>query len=265
MTSDLEQRVVSQGCYSPEENRRIYDKWFSGTRPRDRLIAWLEKRFALSGKRLCDVGCAYGMHVLRGGPGSFGIEIEDYEVEFARSVGVQVHRRDLLTEDLSDLPTAEVVMALAIIEHVDSPHVLLRKLHGLLEPGGLLFLETPRRPPSPILEHLPVVGRAYQEHDDHINSFTPATLSFFCERAGFEVVWHRLWSKPLVNSYGVPPWLSGIFPFSLVANGVVLAARKIEPWDYGRKSTRRAATNELGYRPVGQQFPELPTRVANQA
>ena len=258
-TAELEEHLRTRGCYSEAENLRIYRKWFSLTRPRDRLMSTLQRRYRLDRKVLCDVGSSYGMHILFGARGSYGIELERYEVAFARAIGLEVHERDLLADDLSDLPRAEVVWAGAVIEHLDSPHIFLRQLHRLLAPGGLVIVETPRKPAFRWMERAPLLRRVYGDHDDHVNAFSDSSLCFFCERAGFELVELLRWSKPLVNRLSwLPPLASGRVPFRPLANGAIYVGRKIDGWEYGPRATRRVAENPRGFEYVGQPFPEEP-------
>jgi SAM-dependent methyltransferase len=254
----LQDRIVSRGCYSRAENRRIFDKWFKGTRPRDRLFSALDRRYELTRGTVCDIGCGYGSHLVLCSPGSFGLDLESYQTDF----GLELYERDVITDDLEDLPTVDAVWCGAVIEHVDSPHIFLRKIHGLLKPGGRLVLETPRKPSIPLLEKLPVLRRLFSDHDDHISAFTESTLCFTCERAGFRTLATHLWSKPLAQRLSLfSPFATGVFPLSLIANGVVYVGEKIEPWDYGPSATRRAAVNRRGYVLGGPEFPEQPRQV----
>lgn len=185
---ELRDYLLTHGCYSQEENLRIYEKWFAAA-PRY-LFRAVDKKYNITKKILCDVGCAYGMDLVFCAPGSYGIEIQEHEVKFALSLGLTVYQRDVLRDDLSDLPKVEVVWCSAAVEHVDSPHILLRKIHLLLKPDGLLALYAPTIPLLPWLRHLPRLGRYFSGHTaaDHINAFVPSTLRFFCERAGFKTI-----------------------------------------------------------------------------
>jgi len=245
--ADLEAFIVKHGCYSAEENRRIYHKWFENA-PRY-LFRAVDKKYGISKKIVCDAGCSYGQNLITCAPGSFGIEIEKYEVEFAASLGLKVFERDMVKADLSDLPKADVVWNSAVLEHVEAPHILLRKLWGLLKDDGLLALFVPIVPPVESLTKVPGLGKyiAGHRHGDHINAFTPSTLQFTCERAGFETIEvSRFYPKPL-------GFLENIFPLT---SSCVYIGRKNSAWDYPSNSTRRKAENPVGFSFVGQAFPE---------
>jgi SAM-dependent methyltransferase len=234
--------VTARGCYGERENGRIFEKWYARA-PR---VAFrrADAAYGLRGKTLCDVGCCYGSNLFFTRPGSYGLEMNEAYVDFARSVGLPVHRRDVVEDDLGDLPRVDAVWCSAVIEHVDSPHILLRKLHLLLKPGGLLLLFAPVMPPVPALARLPRYGRNFTSHlhDDHVSAFVPKTLRFTCERAGFETV-----------------ELTALYrrPFSVLSRRLFLPAtclyvgRAREGWDYPANSGRRAAQNARGF--VGRE------------
>jgi SAM-dependent methyltransferase len=230
----LRNYVLNYGCYSAEENLRIYEKWFA-TAPRY-LFRAVDKKYWITDCVLCDVGCAYGMNLIHCKSGSYGIEIEEYAVKFARSLGLTVYQRDVLKNDLSDLPQSDALWCSAVLEHVDSPHVFLRKLHSLLKSGGLLVIYVPTIPLVTWMKHLPRLGRYFSGHlaADHVNAFVPETLRFFCERSGFETI-------ELSPFYPGPLALFNHVPLNRLVDGCVYVGRKIEGWEYPSKATRRTA------------------------
>lgn len=234
--SDVKERVLKSGCYSAEENLRIYDKWFKNA-PRY-LFRAVDKKYGISKKTVCDVGCSYGMNLIHCA-GGYGIEIDSYPVEFGRSLGLRMEKRDLVEDDLTDLPKVDVVWCSALLEHVLSPHIVLRKLHGLLSPNGLLCLFVPTISPFSFLARLPIIGKYFNgyTHGDHLNAFTPATLRFMCERAGFGTC-------ELSSFY---PGILGIFNSFSITDGVVYIGRKMEHWEYPENSTRKVSPNANGY------------------
>jgi len=228
----LRDYIIDNGCYSNEENLRIYEKWLAQG-PRH-LFRAVDDRHQITQKVLCDVGCAYGTNLVYGARGSYGIEIQEHEAQFARSLGLTVYQRDVLNEELGDLPKTDIVWCSAVLEHVDSPHIFLRKLHALLKTDALLALYVPTIPLFPWLRHLPKLGRYFSGHsaDDHINAFVPTTLKFFCERAGF---------RTIEISPCYPGFLRvfNCFPGNRIVGGCVYIGRKIDGWEYPDKATRR--------------------------
>jgi SAM-dependent methyltransferase len=230
--------ILGHGCYDRQENERIFNKWFR-TAPK---IAFrrTDAIYDLKHKTLCDVGCAYGANLFFTQPGSYGLEINSDYVKFAQGLGLTVHQRDVAADDLSDLPAVDAVWCSAVIEHVDSPHILLRKLHQLLKPGGLLLLFAPILPPFPMLRHLPKYGRNFSSHldEDHVSAFTRQTLRFTCERAGFETV-------ELTALYRRP--LSILNKLVFLQATCLYVGRARANWNYPAKSSRLVVRNMKGF------------------
>jgi SAM-dependent methyltransferase len=247
-TKELQDYILGRGCYSSEENKRIYEKWFADA-PRY-LFRAVDKKYAITKRVLCDVGCAYGMNLVFCAPGSYGIEIECYEAKFAQSLGLTVYQRDVINDAVCDVPKADVVWCSAILEHVESPHILLRKLHQLLKPQGLIALYVPTIPLISSLRYLPGVGKYFFGHmaSDHINAFVPATLRFFCERAGFKTI-------EVSPFYPDPLRCLNHFPVArCLVDGCVYIGQSITDWEYPQRATRRVGLSKNGFVVVGQQF-----------
>jgi SAM-dependent methyltransferase len=232
-TGDIRELVLRRGCFEREENERIYRKWFDGA-PRY-LFRAADRKYGLTRARLADVGCCYGTNLLYCLPGSYGIESDEREAVFAQGLGLPVFHRDAMRADLSDLPKVDAVWCSAVLEHVDSPHRFLRKLHRLLNPEGLLVVFVPTIPAFRVLSRLPRVGGYFNGHVamDHVNAFTPQTLVFTCERAGFR-------TEEVSPFYPGPLGLFNHLPVvSRLIDGAVYVGRAIADWEYPDKASRR--------------------------
>lgn len=185
---ELKNRIHTDGCYTNEENLSIYEQWFAHG-PRY-LFCEIDKKYSITRKILCDVGCSYGTNLFYCAPGSYGIEIDERKVKFASSIGLRVHKRDAMHDELNDLPKVDIVWCSAVLEHIDSPHIFLRKLNMLLKPKGLLILYVPVIPILPFMRNIPGLGKYVSGYEgrNHIYAFVPSTLRFTCERAGFRTV-----------------------------------------------------------------------------
>jgi 2-polyprenyl-3-methyl-5-hydroxy-6-metoxy-1,4-benzoquinol methylase len=231
--------IIQNGCYSPDENARIFDKWFKHA-PRH-LFRAVDRKYKISEKILCDVGCGYGMNLSHCKEGSYGIELESQCIDFARSLGIPVYQRNVMTDDLRDLPKVDAIWCSALLEHVDAPHILLRRLNGLLKPGGLLCVYVPTISPISFFRHVPKIGMYFNGyiHGDHINAFSAKTLRFMCERAAF-------------RTCEVSPFYPGplkVFDFLPLIDGIVYVGQKISGWEYPKNSMRRVAENPNGFDP----------------
>lgn len=77
-----------------------------------------------------------------------------------------------LFEDRADQPPFDSITFSEVLEHLEDPAAALARLHGLLRPGGRLFLNAPVNSPAP----------------DHIFLFdTPEAIVDLATAAGFEI------------------------------------------------------------------------------
>lgn len=238
---ELREYVISHGCFSAEENARIYEKWYARS-PRY-LFRAVDRKYRICQRVLCDVGCSHGMNLAFCAPGSYGIELDTYAAQFAASLGANVYERDVENDDLSNLPKADVVWCSAVLEHVDSPHLFLCKLRGLLRPSGLLAVYVPTLPILPWLRWVPGIGRYVSGHQaaDHVNAFVPRTLRFFAERAGFETLEVSPFYPGMLRAFNRVPLLNQL------VDGCIYVGQKVDAWDYPEKATRQAAANHRGF------------------
>jgi SAM-dependent methyltransferase len=239
--AELKRFVLERGCYDDAENLRIYEKWFSSS-PRY-LFRAVDSKYGLTTRTLCDLGCSYGMNLVHCTEDSYGVELEPRQVDFAKSLGLRVHQLDFVDDDVSALPKVDAVWTCAVMEHVDAPHVFLRKIHQILKPGGLVAVYVPTVPAIRSLRHLPWLGRYFMGHtaSDHINFYTPATLRLECEAAGFWTVEQTPLFPGLLRLFNHVP------PFSSLIDGSMYIGRRIDDWDYPSGAFRRAANNARGF------------------
>jgi SAM-dependent methyltransferase len=164
---------------------------------------------------------------------SYGVEILPECGEFARALGLNVYTRDVVKDSLADLQKVEAIWCCAVLEHVDAPHVFLRKLATMLSPGGMIFLWIPTIPPLPwrLLKCISFMRphMVAHTHSDHVNAFTPSTIRFMCERAGFETV------EVSAMYPGIFSWLNR---WLFVLDGAMYIGRKKEGSAYFGSSTR---------------------------
>ena len=74
---NLKKYILKKGLYSREENLRIFRKFFLNS-PRY-IFKAVDKRFGISKKQICDVGCSYGYNLIHATEDSYGIELEPYQ------------------------------------------------------------------------------------------------------------------------------------------------------------------------------------------
>ena len=135
--------------------------------------------------RVVDLGCGRGelLEMLRdAGVEAYGVNTEPDFVDLVAEKGFEIHREDAVAH-LERLAPGDVdgVMASHVVEHMPPAVVarLVAAAAAVLEPGGVLVLETPN-PES-------LVAGSINFHRDptHLRPVHPDTLAFLCESAGF--------------------------------------------------------------------------------
>ncbi|MHC5082260.1 MAG: class I SAM-dependent methyltransferase [Planctomycetota bacterium] len=108
-----------------------------------------------AGGTVCDLGCFIPYLPLLLAKSGYAVKMVDrYELygerfkgaieDLAGANGIEVHDIDLLTGGLEALETNDVVLLMAVVEHLaGSPRGLLEKVRGVLKPSGLLLFEAP--------------------------------------------------------------------------------------------------------------------------
>ena len=139
--------------------------------------------------RLLDVGANIGTLVglaARAGYDATGLELNLAGVEFAQAQGLDV-RCSTLEEAGFDPGSFDVVSMSAVAEHVPDLPETLAHCRDLLKPDGLLHISN-----SP---NYAGFGARYEKDlwygiqpTGHVWQYTPKTLRFHVERAGFKVV-----------------------------------------------------------------------------
>ncbi|MBU0515693.1 MAG: class I SAM-dependent methyltransferase [Proteobacteria bacterium] len=246
-------RCRETGPLSPDENERIFETVYAPG-PRRALRPPLQQ-YGLGAARVLDVGCDYGQGLIHFGPGSMGIEVHATAADFAQGIGLPVLRGDLLDQGpANQIPaeTFDAVWCYAVLEHLSAPHSALMFFRSRLKDDGLLFLGLPMMPVSRIFEpYARLISRLVHGRPmpmsytaaDHVNSFTPKTVRFMVERAGFEVTRQAgfVSARPLVNR-----------AYNLLAGPardvVVTVARKMTEWDYPPGSTRTLTADGWGFK-----------------
>jgi 2-polyprenyl-3-methyl-5-hydroxy-6-metoxy-1,4-benzoquinol methylase len=213
MERRLGDEVAVPGDY---QHRALHDGWaaqrFWHRGKLDEVERLLEPR---AGDVLVDVGCGSG--VLAGrlaqhvGTKVFGIDANPAALEFARAnyrapnLEFRAGMADEL--ELAALKPTKIAF-IEVIEHVfpEQARETLRRFHAALPPGGRLVVSTPNeRSLWPLVEwtldRLALVP--HMDGDQHVASYTPASLAALGEQVGFRVREQR-------TVHIVAPWLAQV-------------------------------------------------------
>lgn len=154
-----------------------------------------------------DVGCGSGNFLGHFGPGSVGLELNDAELNRCRAKGHTVYKWSFTEPFPAELEGLrfDAVLLSHFLEHVFSPHQILLEVRRVLKPDGLLIVTCPMVNPLTGVSHRfsrrfgdpeggllrrTIWNRGFHGalYGDHVNFFTPGTLRYTCEYAGFRTI-----------------------------------------------------------------------------
>ena len=154
----------------------------------------IERYLGARPRRILEVGCGDGNFLARLRRGGWDVQGSEYEPVVAGAVqrrhGIAVVTGDV-TAGNPRIGTYPVVAAYHVIEHVYHPAQWARGVRNLVEPGGLLHLQTPNR--DALSHSLSGPSWAGLVFPQHVYLYTPATLAAVLERAGFAVLAVTTW------------------------------------------------------------------------
>jgi 2-polyprenyl-3-methyl-5-hydroxy-6-metoxy-1,4-benzoquinol methylase len=144
---------------------------------------------SISPRNLLDVGCATGGFLAEAtsqGLDGVGVELSKYAVGVARNeFNLTVLQGDIYSPEL-EKGKYDLLTMWHVLEHLIDPLGALERACELLAPRGTLFIELPNWASL----GRKVRGQAWKQlkPPEHINFFTPRSLSATVERAGFDVL-----------------------------------------------------------------------------
>ena len=178
--------------------RAIWFLTISRFTPREELLepllrAWRTKvitRYLDRETRLLDVGCGFSGEFLkkvraRIGSG-VGIDRKVCHLDDGRIRLINLtFDRELSFKD----DEFGVVTMFAVIEHLDHPGDIVREVHRVLRPGGMLIITTPSPRAEPLLKLLATLHLVSPEEiEDHKHYFSQEELRAILKDAGFGIV-----------------------------------------------------------------------------
>jgi SAM-dependent methyltransferase len=154
-------------------------------------LAFALARWPLARSAVLDVGCSFGHCLAQFGPGSLGIDNVEDHVGFCRAIGLHALQADVDVEhELAAIPDAsfDFIWLCDLLEHLDSPRLVLRRLAPKLRPDGTLLLYLGALPRSRVVRAAcRRAGVVPFEPDVHYYQFTLETARYVVERAGYRV------------------------------------------------------------------------------
>ena len=110
-----------------------------------------------------------------------GLDIDPHAVALLQRLDPEGSYRvaDVEHEPLGGPASADLVVALDVIEHLDDDRGVVRKIHDVLAPGGLFAVHVPAHP---------WLFSSHDEHLGHRRRYRPREVSALLREAGFEVL-----------------------------------------------------------------------------
>ncbi len=168
-----------------------------------------------NGTTLLDVGCGEGFFLFNASKAGYtakGIDISQDAAEYARrEFGLNVEAKPFKELQFPE-NYFDVVTLWQVLEHVPYPLMVLKEIHRILKPGGLLATSTPD-----IEGTMAKIFRRkwWNLRRLHINQFTAKTLADMLNRAGFKNVFSTKYKEYISISMLVIPVLKYLKVYEL--------------------------------------------------
>lgn len=160
----------------------------------DKIIEWFRFTNIISNipysKQLLDIGCGYDGKLLK---------ILRNKQLIAQGVGIDLsvsakkykYIKLIPTNTENNLPFTsnnfDTVVSLALIEHLHNPTKVIKDMHRVLKPDGILLITTPNAKWRGLLEFLASVGLiSKNEIDDHKTYFSTRSMFNCLKSNGFD-------------------------------------------------------------------------------
>jgi len=153
----------------------------------------------LRGQRLLDIGCDTGVFLSIAheefGIVPVGLDVAGRAIQFARESGIEAYHTTI-EEAPAQLSGFAVATAIDLIEHVPDPAAFLKAVARRLDPGGVVYVETPNirsmvyrfgRLLFKLSHGWPKTLMSRLFPPQHIQYFTPASFRRLAQDAGLEV------------------------------------------------------------------------------
>ncbi len=211
------------------------------TRP---LLTLLRRRMPEG--RLLEVGCGYG-HFLRHAERSYdtyGVDISSRAIQRAASVTPESTLAEVDVEsaravrDFVGEVRFEIIVALNVLEHLNSPLHVLEHLHSVLVPGGYFFFKVPKGD-ALVRRWYSLWGREHEwqgvKDPTHLSLLPREEWISFLHRVGFDyaelptvpTAKMKRWlaDSPMLHRFYFMPWL----PFvKWINEGLTVLCQKVE-------------------------------------
>ncbi|MBF0626078.1 MAG: class I SAM-dependent methyltransferase [Magnetococcales bacterium] len=194
-----------------------------------------------AGARVLDVGCAGGAFPKAAADLGFrvvGVEPSRWLAQqAAQTYGLDI-RPGILEEQQFTPASFDMITLWDVIEHLTDPQGVLRQIHSLLAPSGLLVVNYP--------DHASLARRLLGDRwpfflSVHLIYFTPVTLDRMLQINGFRVLEQRPYWQTLELGYALQRAAAGLRAFSFLGQGISLLGLDRLPLTYTMGQTLAVA------------------------
>jgi SAM-dependent methyltransferase len=130
-----------------------------------------------------DIGCSIG-NFLNIDPGRIeGVDLDPEALKICAERGLRCQNLDIVRDEMPWKDHFEVVYARHVMEHLEDPLTVARKIRGILKVGGIFVVETP----DYLIAHHRKKSNFWDDYT-HKRPFTRNALERLAFDAGFEVI-----------------------------------------------------------------------------
>jgi SAM-dependent methyltransferase len=176
------------------ERIRVHPWWIARA---SLTLALLERSGVHPPSRVLDAGCGWGVTLEaleRRGYRAAGLDVSRRTLELLDRPGRRLIEADLAVPPPPEAEaSAEAVLALDVLEHLDDDRGAVRRLGSLVAPGGLLIVSVPA---------LPDLFSEFDAIQGHRRRYLPETLTAAFEGGGLQlqrVFWWGRWLVPTLR------------------------------------------------------------------
>jgi SAM-dependent methyltransferase len=182
--AEIQALIRERTTLSPDAATAVIDKRF---RELPRRLTAAMRHWPIAGLTVLDVGCSFGHCLVHFGPGSVGLDNVPEHVEFCRSLDLDARLCDVeqglgMVED----GCFDVAWVSDVLEHLDAPRLLLRRIAPKLKADGRLIVFMTVLPRSRLSRRV-FASRGWFDADVHHYQFTVETARYLLERCGYVV------------------------------------------------------------------------------
>ena len=181
---ELRERARRDSPLPAERTEELLDVYFRRVPLRTQYA--LEK-FPLASAAVLDVGCSCGTSLAHFGPGSLGLDNNPEAVAFCAALGLEAEAIDVDADFELDGRRFDYIWVSDILEHLEAPRLLLRRLVTAVKPNGKLLLQTSVLPVWLPRRVLRARGKQPFDADVHYHQWTRETMTHLLARAGYRV------------------------------------------------------------------------------